>query len=165
MPGSVSWFCTLLKLRHRVKTKKFNKDRDHRKALMYSLAKGIIESESVKTTSQKAKWVKPFIEKLVTKAKKGNTLEVRRYLLERLRNNSKIVDKIFDDIVSRYKDRSGGYLRIKKHGNRVGDNAEMSVMSWVEPVSSTTEEKESEKKVKGKTAKSSKVKKKVKVNK
>ena len=119
-------------MRHRVKTKKFNRDFDHRRALEFLLVKSLIENNSVKTTVEKAKYIRPIVEKYVTKARKGSDLGVRRYFLSKFRNDKKLVDKLLFEISKKYVGRPGGYLRINKFNLRSGDNAKMAVISWVE---------------------------------
>lgn len=118
-------------MRHRVTTKKLGRDAAHRKALLFNLSKSLIENASVVTSIEKAKYVKPHLEKLVTRAKKGSNLANRRLLLSSLRNKGDLVDKLFDHISKEYKKREGGYLSIQRLSKRDGDKATLAKISWV----------------------------------
>lgn len=118
-------------MRHRNKTKHFNRHTAARVALRHSLVISIIENKSIETTVEKAKYIKPTVEKLITKAKMGDTLATRRYLLKNLRNNKKAVDTLIKDLGEKYKKRDGGYLKILKTQKRDGDKAKMAILSWV----------------------------------
>jgi large subunit ribosomal protein L17 len=144
-------------MRHRVKGKKFNRHLGARNALEFSLVKACIENPSVTTSLQKAKFVKPQVEKLVTKAKKGDTLVTRRYLLSKLRNNKSLVEKLISNYSVKYKTVNGGYMRIQKAEKRSGDNAQMAVLSWVDSKKpNKVETKKVEKKSTPKTKKAAK---------
>ncbi|MBT4384764.1 50S ribosomal protein L17 [Candidatus Peregrinibacteria bacterium] len=111
-------------MRHKVKRKKLNMQRDHRKALLRNLATSIILFENVKTTSAKAKQVRPIVERLITKAKTKDTVTAIRQI-ERVVFDDKAGKKLIEVLKDRYKDRPGGYTRIIKLGHRAGDAAEM----------------------------------------
>lgn len=98
--------------------------RDHRKALLRNLATSIILFENVKTTSAKAKQVRPIVERLITKAKTKDTVTAIRQI-ERVVFDDKAGKKLIEVLKDRYKDRPGGYTRIIKLGHRAGDAAEM----------------------------------------
>ncbi len=111
------------------KTKKFGLKKDQRKALFKILAHNLIIRERIKTTTQRAKYLKSLIERLISKAK-GGELKDLRYLLERLPKKSAY--KLFYDIAPRYRERNGGYVRvIKLPFNRLKDNAELSIIEFV----------------------------------
>jgi len=118
-------------MRHRVKTKKLNRHQGARKGLELSLTRALIIDQSISTTLAKAKYIRPKVEKLVTFAKKGDTLANKRILLSRVNNEKKIVAKIYD-FAKKYKNTNGGYTKILKAGNRAGDNAQMAKLMWVE---------------------------------
>jgi len=101
---------------------------DQRKALLASLARGLILKEKIMTTESKAKEVASFAEKLITKAKTG-TIHSRREILKTLSNN--VTKKMIDDIAPRYKERRGGYTRIVKTGPRKSDGANMVFIELV----------------------------------
>ena len=117
-------------MRHSNKTKKFGREKTQRHALMHSLALNLIIREKMKTTLPKAKALRPFIEKLVTLAKKGD-LASRRVAISKLTNRSKEVKKLFDVIAPRYTDKKGGYTRILKLGVRKSDATEMAQIEFV----------------------------------
>ncbi len=119
-------------MRHRVVKKKLGRDLDHRKALRRNLATELIDHESVETTLAKAKFIRPYVEKLVTYAKNHeDRLVLLRYLRSHL-STEEAVRKVIDVIAPRYKSRPGGYVRIKRIGNRDGDNALLARISFVE---------------------------------
>jgi len=117
-------------MRHRVSVKKLGRSADERKALYRSLALGLVNRGRVKTTLAKAKAARPWIEKLVTLAKRGD-LTARRRLLKFI-PQKKIVARMISEIGPRFKNRPGGYLRIVKLGPRLGDRAEMARLEWTE---------------------------------
>ncbi|MBD3281999.1 MAG: 50S ribosomal protein L17 [Candidatus Portnoybacteria bacterium] len=115
-------------MRHRKKKIKLTKTREQRRALLSMLASSLIMHEKIKTTEGKAKKLKPFIEKTITKSK-NDTLSNRRILLKTL--PSKTVDKLFKEIGPRYKERPGGYCRIVKLNPRKTDSAKMAIIELV----------------------------------
>lgn len=117
-------------MRHRIAHRKLNKTASHRKAMFANMSSSLIEHEQIVTTLPKAKELRPFVEKLVTLAKKGD-LNSRRIAIARTRNKE-MSKKLFDIIGPRYKDRDGGYIRIMKAGFRYGDNAPMAVIEFVD---------------------------------
>ncbi len=98
-------------MRHHNSKRKFGRDKNQRKALISSLALSLIVREKIKTTLPKAKELRPFIEKVVTQAKKGD-LASRRLVIAKLSNRSKETKKLFEKIAPKYADRKGGYVRI-----------------------------------------------------
>jgi len=98
--------------------------------LFANLAKALIENESIQTTLPKAKELRPYIEKMLTKARL-NTLHVRRQLISALGSEA-MAKKLIEEIAPRFKARSGGYTRIVKAGFRYGDNAPMAVIQFVD---------------------------------
>jgi len=120
-------------MRHRVKGKKLGRDTSHRKALRKNLATSLIKDDELVTTVIKAKYLRSYIERLVTKAKNYNESELntRKYLNSKLFGES-VVDKLVNEIAPRYKSRKGGYTRIIRLGNRSGDNATLARISFVE---------------------------------
>src|SRR5580765_3003903 len=103
----------------------------HQKAILSNLAMSLFEHGSITTTEAKARRLRPFAEKLISKAKRGD-LHNRRQVLSVVRNKG-VVHTLFTEIGPRYVDRPGGYTRITKIGPRKGDNAPMAVISLVEP--------------------------------
>jgi len=129
-------------MRHLIKEKKLSRNSAQRKALFRSLVTSFLEKERVKTTTAKAKAIRPIAEKMITLAKK-NTLYTRR-LAMRFIYKKDVVKKLFDDIGPRFIERPGGYTRIVRIGPRAGDGAEMAVIELI-----GTEFKKKEKKKKG----------------
>lgn len=118
-------------MRHRVAKKKLNRTSSHRKALLRNLSTALLEHGKVETTLAKAKFVRPYIEKLVTKAKKDSSFTTVQRVKARLYSDD-VVRKLFEEIVPKYKTRNGGYTRIVKLGFRDGDKAEMARIEFVE---------------------------------
>ena len=116
-------------MKHHVKNRKFGRKTDERKAFMRSLARALILNEKIKTTEARAKELRPFIEKLITKGLEG-TLSSRRMIISRL-GSVEGVKKLCDDISPRYKERSGGYTRIVKLPARPGDASKMAVIEFI----------------------------------
>ncbi|GIW69493.1 MAG: hypothetical protein KatS3mg101_0240 [Patescibacteria group bacterium] len=116
-------------MRHRIEKKKMGRTAEHRQSLAKNLASELILHERVNTTLEKAKFVKPFVEKIITKAKKSFRSEDKVVLfntvktLKRELGNDSAVKKLIGEIAERFHKRPGGYTRIIKTGNRVGDNA------------------------------------------
>lgn len=117
-------------MRHRVSKKKLNRTTDHRRALLKNLSVSLILEGHVQTTLAKAKFFKPYVEKLVTKAK--NAQDMHNITLVNSKLGSEIATrKLFSDIATSYADRKGGYTKITKLGFRSGDKAPMAKIEWV----------------------------------
>ena len=116
--------------RHGYKGTKFHRERDQREALIESLAEALINHGSIETTLPKAKAVVPYVEKLITKAKKGD-LHNRRQILAGLQTVA-TAHQLVDDIAPKLVGRDSGHLRITRTTNRRGDNAEMARVSFVD---------------------------------
>ena len=119
-------------MRHLVKGRKLNRTSSHRISLKRNLAMSLIEHKRIKTTFAKAKELQPFIERLVTYAKKNN-LSSFRLITQNLpgKLGKKSTNILIHDIVPNYSDRNGGYTRIIKLENRKNDNAKMSLIEFV----------------------------------
>ncbi|HSM39140.1 MAG TPA: 50S ribosomal protein L17 [Afifellaceae bacterium] len=117
-------------MRHRKSGRKLNRTSSHRKAMFANMAAALIRHEQIVTTLPKAKELKPFVEKLVTLAKKGD-LAARRMAISKVRDQA-MVRKLFDTIGPRYDDRNGGYTRVLKAGFRYGDSAPVAVIEFVD---------------------------------
>ena len=117
-------------MKHNIKNKKLNRTSSHRKSLLMNMSNSLIKHEQITTTLPKAKELKRFIEKLITLGKKSNLLSRRK--LTSILQDDNMSKKIFDVLADRYKNRSGGYTRIIKLGNRFGDNAPMGVIELVD---------------------------------
>ena len=117
-------------MRHRVLKYKLNRTSSHRKALLNNMALALIKHEQISTTLAKAKNLRPFVEKIITLAKKGS-LSSRKKAFSILKNK-KIIEKLFTNIAKRYETRKGGYIRILKNGFRYGDMAPLAVVELVD---------------------------------
>ena len=117
-------------MRHGKSGRRLGRSLSHRKALFANLSCSLIEHEQIVTTLEKAKDLRPIVEKLVTLGKKGG-LSLRRQAISELRDLDQ-VKKLFATLAPRYKDRQGGYTRIIKAGFRYGDNAPMAVIEFVD---------------------------------
>lgn len=116
--------------RHGYQGTKFGRERDQREALLKSLAEALIIHGRIETTLPKAKAVVPYVEQLITKAKKGD-LHNRRQIISALQTVSS-AHKLVDEIAPKLKGRTSGHLRITKTDFRRGDNAEMARVSFVD---------------------------------
>jgi len=117
-------------MRHARGYRRLNRTHEHRKALFSNMAGSLIEHEQIKTTLPKAKELRPIIEKMVTLAKRGD-LHARRQVASKLKED-KDVAKLFEVLGPRYKERTGGYVRIMKAGFRYGDMAPMAIIEFVD---------------------------------
>ena len=116
-------------MRHRKKGRQLSRTASHRKAFLRNMATSLFRHERVETTQAKAKELRPFAERLITLAKRGD-VHARR-LVGRKIADREILGKLFDDIGPRYESRPGGYTRILKTGSRRGDGAEMAFIELV----------------------------------
>ena len=117
-------------MRHGVAHRKLNRTSAHRTAMFANMAASLIKHEQIVTTLPKAKELRPFVEKLVTLAKRGD-LHARRQAISQVRDVAQ-VGKLFSTIGPRYASRAGGYIRVLKAGFRYGDNAAMAVIEFVD---------------------------------
>ncbi|MEK9182705.1 MAG: 50S ribosomal protein L17 [Patescibacteria group bacterium] len=117
-------------MRHSNNKRKFGRVRKVRIALINSLACNLIMRERMKTTLPKAREIRPFIEKLITRAKKGD-LATRRLIISKLGGRSREVKKLFDSLAPKYADKKGGYTRILKLGTRTADGAPMAIIELI----------------------------------
>ena len=101
----------------------------HQRKILANLTSSLIEYEEITTTHAKAKMLRPYAEKMITKARRGD-LHARRTVLKKIQD-AEVVTKLFDDVAPRYADRPGGYTRIIKLGPRRGDGAEMAKVELV----------------------------------
>ncbi len=131
-------------MRHRRKNKHFGRKSTALKALWRGLIVNIVEHGRIKTTVDKAKELRSYVEKAITLGKK-NDLASRRLLLSRI-PNEKTVDTILSDLSPRFKDRNGGYTRIIKIGRRPGDTVEMAFIEFVDYDYTKTAQKDDGKK-------------------
>jgi len=117
-------------MRHQIKGRKFGRTRKQRSALLSNLAVSLIEHDTIETTEAKAKELRPYIEKMISRARK-NDIASRRIIASRLRNNETAVKKLFDVVAKKYTDRPGGYTRIIKLPARFKDNASLAKIEFV----------------------------------
>ena len=117
-------------MRHRVAGRKLQRTTAHRNALFRNMAAALIKHEQITTTLAKAKELRPYVEKLVTLAKKGG-LSNRRLAHARLMDETQLA-KLFDTIAPRYAERSGGYTRVIKAGIRASDAAPIAIIELVD---------------------------------
>ena len=117
-------------MRHGNAHRKLGRTSAHRQAMFANMSASLIKHEQITTTLPKAKELRPFVEKLVTLAKRGD-LHARRIAISRVRDVDQVA-KLFSTIGERYADRNGGYIRIMKAGFRHGDNAPVAVIEFVD---------------------------------
>ena len=117
-------------MRHRKAGRQLRRTSEQKLALMRNLASSLIEHGAIETTEAKAKELRPFVEKLITKARNG-TLHARR-LAGRHVQKREAADKLFQEIGPRFAKRPGGYTRILKTGHRKGDGADMARIELIE---------------------------------
>ena len=117
-------------MRHRKKIIKLGRKSAHRKSMLANMASSLIEHKRINSTLTKAKALKVFIEPLVTKSKTDDTHN-RRICFSKLRNKV-AVKTLFDEVAKKIDNRQGGYTRIIKLGNRMGDNASMAMIEFVD---------------------------------
>ena len=117
-------------MRHKVGHRKLQRPTAHRNAMLRNMAASLIKHEQIKTTLPKARELRPYVEKLITLAKKGG-LSNRRLAMSRLMDDTQLV-KLFDTLAVRYEGRDGGYTRVIKAGFRGSDAAPMGVIELVD---------------------------------
>ncbi len=111
--------------------RKLGRDNKHRRSMLATLTKQVINNENITTTETRAKEVRKFVDKMITYGKKGDLIS-RRKALAFLHNDKKVVEKVFSDLSKRYENRNGGYTQILKLGERRGDDALMVILKLVE---------------------------------
>ena len=117
-------------MRHGKKFNHLGRKSAHRKAMLANMACSLIEHKRINTTTAKAKALKQFVEPLITKSKEDTTHN-RRIVMSRLRQKEAVTE-LFRDVAAKVGDRPGGYTRIIKLGNRLGDNADMAMIELVD---------------------------------
>ena len=117
-------------MRHKSGGRKLQRTGAHRIAMFRNMSASLIKHEQITTTVAKAKELRPYVEKLVTLAKRGG-LANRRLAMSRLMDDAQLV-KLFDVLAARYKERNGGYTRVLKAGFRYGDMAPMAIIEFVD---------------------------------
>jgi len=116
-------------VRHRKKGRQLSRTRSHRKATLRNLATSLFLHERIETTTAKAKELRPYAERLITLARRGD-VHARRLAAMKIQDRE-VLGKLFDDIAPRYMERPGGYTRVLKVGSRKGDAAEISLIELV----------------------------------
>lgn len=116
-------------MRHRKKGRNLSRSPSHRKALLRNMATSLFRHERITTTTARAKELRPYAERLITLARRGD-LHARRRVARRIADRE-VLGKLFDDIGPRYSERPGGYTRILKLGSRRGDAADMALIELV----------------------------------
>lgn len=123
-------------MRHLKHRNQLGRKKEHRAALMANLAAALLKHDRIKTTLAKAKALRPFVEKIITMAKKAHgasperALAYRRLAIARIRDKDAVA-VLFREKVTEFVDRQGGYTRVYKMGQRIGDGAEMAVIQLV----------------------------------
>ena len=117
-------------MRHGKKGRKLSRTASHRKATLRNMATSLFRHGRIETTTAKAKELRPFAERLITLARRGD-LHARRLAAQKIQDRT-VLGNLFDEIAPRYAERPGGYTRILKLGNRKGDAAEMSLIELVD---------------------------------
>ena len=138
-------------MRHLKEGRKLNRTSSHRKALLRNLVTSLLEFEKIETTDAKAKELRKVADKMITWGKRGD-LPARRQAL-RVINDKKIVQKLFNDIAPRFRERGGGYTRILKSGRRRGDNAPLSIIELIPQKEAKPTARRAKEDTKGKSAK------------
>ena len=110
--------------------RKLGRDNKHRRSMLATLTKQVVNNEAITTTDTRAKEVRKFVDKMITYGKKGDLVS-RRKALAFLHNDNKTVDKIFNDLAKRFENRNGGYTQILKVSERRGDNSLMVILRLV----------------------------------
>ncbi|OGZ61986.1 MAG: 50S ribosomal protein L17 [Candidatus Spechtbacteria bacterium RIFCSPLOWO2_01_FULL_46_10] len=116
-------------MKKRVKGRKFGRKRDQRRALMRHLAEALVERERISTTEARAKELRPYIERIITKSRSQSIATIRQL---RRTFGTKATKKLVEDLGPRYKGRPGGYTRIIKRTPRKGDAAKRAIIEFVE---------------------------------
>jgi large subunit ribosomal protein L17 len=125
-------------MRHRLAHRKLGRTSEHRRALLRNQAEALLRHERIVTTVPKAKELRPFVERLITVAKrgvkaaepKGRTLAAKRLVQQDLSNND-VLDKLFAQLAPRFMERPGGYTRILRLGHRRGDGGEIAQIELI----------------------------------
>ena len=144
-------------MRHRVRGRKLKRTASHRDALMRSLATSLLKHKRIKTTVAKAKEARGFVEALITKAKK-NDLAAKKHVINFIKYKA-TVKELFSEIITKVGDRPGGYTRVVKLGNRMGDAAQMAIIELVDyndVINARQEEQKEKRAAKVKTKKEAK---------
>ncbi|MFB6226761.1 MAG: 50S ribosomal protein L17 [bacterium] len=121
-------------MKHQKKEKKLGRNSEHRQAMKQNMARQMLQEEQLKTTKAKAKFIQPFVEKLVTRAAE-DTVHNRREVRKKIGtagDTDETIKKLFEDLGPRFEDRPGGYTRILQLDRRRGDGAQRALIEFVE---------------------------------
>jgi large subunit ribosomal protein L17 len=141
-------------MRHKVKGRKLGRTASHRKATLIALATSLLRHKRIKTTLAKAKETRGFVERIITRAKKGD-LHSHKLIMDYIKDKE-VVKELFSEIVPKIGDRPGGYTRVVKLGNRAGDAAAMALIELVDyndVIAARDEARKEEKETKAKSKK------------
>ena len=116
-------------MKHRIRYRKLNRTTSHRMAMIRNLTRDLVLNEKIETTVPKAKEVRSYVEKLITKAKKRTSTSYIILMSKLVQKD--VCQKLYETIAPKYIDRNGGYTRIIRTRNRKGDNAEMALIEFV----------------------------------
>lgn len=139
-------------MRHKNKINHLGRNAAHRSAMLSNMATSLIIHKRIKTTVAKAKALKIYVEPLITKSKEDTT-HSRRIVFAKLQSKEAVTE-LFREISAKIMDRPGGYLRILKIGNRLGDNAEMCIIELVDYNENMLKEKSAKSKTKSRRSRS-----------
>jgi large subunit ribosomal protein L17 len=117
-------------MRHRKQGRVLGRTPSHRKAMFRNMVTSLLDHEQIETTDAKAKELRRLVDRMITLGKRGD-LHARRQALSVIQDKG-VVAKLFDTLADRYRERPGGYSRVLKSRNRVGDNAPMSIIELVD---------------------------------
>ena len=117
-------------MRHRKSGRKLGRTASHRKALFRNMVTSLLEHERIQTTDAKAKELRGIADRMITLGKRGD-LHARRQALAFIRDKD-VTAKVFGELADRYRERAGGYTRVIKAGQRVGDAAPLSIIELVD---------------------------------
>ena len=117
-------------MRHNVKGRKLGRTASHRSALLNSLATSLLKHKRIRTTVAKAKEARGYVDTIITKARKNDLHSIRQVM--KVIHDKEVVKELFNEIIPKIGDRPGGYTRVVKLGNRIGDAAGMAILELVD---------------------------------
>lgn len=138
-------------MKHQVKTKKLSRTKSHREAMLSNMANSLFIHRTIRTTEAKAKELRRYTDRLISKAR-TDSVAMRRQIFSELRNET-VVKKLFDEIAPHFSDRQSGFSRVLKIDRRKGDGAQISLVELLTPPPEVSTEKDKDKKGKKKTGK------------
>ncbi len=138
-------------MKHLVKTKKLSRTKPHREAMLANMANSLFMHRTIRTTDAKAKELRRYTDRLISKAR-TDSIAMRRQIFSELRNET-VVKKLFDEIAPHFRDRPSGFSRVLKIDRRKGDGAAISLVELLTPPPEVSTEKDKDKKGKKKAGK------------